>query len=170
MNCSGKKACPRGRTQGFTRRRAVHWCPLRVVLLWSLTFSLVQADEMARVLLLRADGVTVYFSAELALTEAERSRGLMYRTTLGELEGMWFDFETDAEIAMWMKNTLLPLDMLFINRHGTVVSVHERARPQSTELIRSPGPVRYVLELPAGTAGRFDIGTGASARLLRAGG
>ena len=82
------------------------------------------------------------------------------RATLGELEGMWFDFEADAEIAMWMKNTFLPLDMLFIGADGRILHLVERTVPLSTELIGTDKAIRAVLELNGGTASRLGIRTG----------
>jgi hypothetical protein len=73
---------------------------------------------------------------------------------------MLFDFKTDRPVAMWMRNTRIPLDMLFIARDGRVANIAERAVPFSEQTIPSAGPVRAVLELAGGTASRLGIKPG----------
>ncbi len=100
------------------------------------------------------------FTVELAATPEDRTRGLMFRRKLDADAGMLFDFETDAPVAMWMKNTLIPLDMLFIDAGGRIVNIHQRAVPGSLASIPSAGPVRAVLELNGGTVARLKIRPG----------
>lgn len=100
------------------------------------------------------------FTYELARTEAERERGLMDRPTMPADHGMLFDMGEDKPVMMWMKDTLIPLDMLFIARSGRIVGIARRAVPMSEQIIPSPGPVRAVLELNGGAADRFKIGVG----------
>ena len=101
------------------------------------------------------------FNIELALTPEQRSQGLMYRRELAADAGMLFDFGTRAgRASMWMKNTYIPLDMLFIVADGEIESIAERTTPQSLEAVSSRGPVRYVLELNGGTAARLGIRPG----------
>jgi uncharacterized protein len=100
------------------------------------------------------------FTVELALSDEEKSRGLMFRERMAPDEGMLFDFGRDAPVAMWMQNTILPLDMVFIRSNGTVARVAENTTPFSTETIPSREPVRYVLELNAGTARRIGLARG----------
>jgi uncharacterized membrane protein (UPF0127 family) len=88
-------------------------------------------------------------TAEVARTPADRERGLMFRTKLADHEGMLFVFDEDAEHAFWMRNTLIPLDMIFIDTARSVVGVVERAVPGSLEP-RSGGRCRYVLEVRGG--------------------
>jgi hypothetical protein len=87
-------------------------------------------------------------------------QGLMFRRSLAPDSGMLFDFKTPVNVAMWMKNTFIPLDMLFVDSSGRVVDVHERAVPQSTEIISARTPSRYVIELNGGTAERLGIKPG----------
>ena len=82
----------------------------------------------------------IKFEVELALNDAERSRGLMYREKLGPYDGMLFDFHQDAPVSFWMKNTLIPLDMVFIAGDGTIKHVHANAVPLSTEADPQPVP------------------------------
>jgi uncharacterized membrane protein (UPF0127 family) len=102
----------------------------------------------------------IKFDVELALNEAERARGLMYREKLGPYDGMLFDFYQDAPVSFWMKNTLIPLDMLFVDQRGRIINIHERAVPGSLEPIAAAAPARAVIELNGGTAARLGIKPG----------
>lgn len=107
-----------------------------------------------------ADGTQHKFTAELALTAGQRQQGLMYRKTMAADAGMLFDFGIDRDVTMWMRNTILALDMLFINRDGTIRHIHQNAVPYSESIIGSGGPVRFVLELNAGTVAKLGIKAG----------
>ncbi|MDC7785249.1 DUF192 domain-containing protein [Rhodoplanes sp. TEM] len=100
------------------------------------------------------------FSVELATTDAERAQGLMYRKELPEGTGMLFDFKRDEPVAMWMKNTYVSLDMLFITADGRIHRIAERTTPMSETIIQSQGPVRAVLEVVGGTARKLGIQPG----------
>jgi len=100
------------------------------------------------------------FSVELAVTDEERARGLMYRKELPEGRGMLFDFKQDQDVSMWMKNTFIPLDMIFIQHDGRILRIAENTEPQSERIIPSGGQVRAVLEVIAGTAKKFGIAPG----------
>ncbi|MDR3435706.1 DUF192 domain-containing protein [Telmatospirillum sp.] len=106
------------------------------------------------------DGRSVPFSVEVARTTEELGRGLMNRSSLPADAGMLFDFGSDHPVSMWMKNTLIPLDMLFITNDGKIAGIAARTVPQSLEVIASPGSVRAVLELNGGTADRVKIKVG----------
>jgi uncharacterized membrane protein (UPF0127 family) len=86
---------------------------------------------------------------EVAKTDEERSRGLMYRAFMPDDQGMVFVFEKPQEIAMWMKNTQIALDMVFIGEDRRVFGFHENAQPNSEDVIRTGGKTRYLLELNA---------------------
>lgn len=111
------------------------------------------------------DGRQVSFSVELAVDDSQRMRGLMHRKTMPADHGMLFDFGEQRLVTMWMKNTVLPLDMLFIDEDGVTRHVRDNAVPYSEDLISSGGEVRYVLELNAGTVRRLGIGVGSRAEL-----
>jgi uncharacterized protein len=98
--------------------------------------------------------------AEVAATEAEREQGLMFRTSMAELDGMIFVFDAPGMHAFWMKNTLIPLDMLFVDQQGRIINIHERAVPGSLDPIAAAGPARAVIELNGGTAGHLGIKPG----------
>lgn len=97
------------------------------------------------------------FSVELALTPPERAKGLMHRMEMDEDAGMLFRFDRVKPVMMWMKNTFIPLDMLFIRPDGSVADIHYNAVPHSEDIIQSSEPVLYVLELNAGVAQRIDV-------------
>jgi uncharacterized membrane protein (UPF0127 family) len=100
------------------------------------------------------------FSIELAENDEQRALGLMHRSAMAADHGMLFDFKRDEVVAMWMRNTRIPLDMLFIARDGRIVNIAKRTVPFSEQSIFSDGPVRAVLELNGGTADKLQIKPG----------
>jgi uncharacterized membrane protein (UPF0127 family) len=99
-------------------------------------------------------------SVEVATTPAQRGYGLMFRKELPPDSGMLFLYPKEGEISMWMKNTFIALDMLFIDKSGAIVHIAEGAVPQSLDIIPSEAPAKAVLEVPAGTAQRLSIKEG----------
>ena len=116
--------------------------------------------ERDRLVLETAAGQELAFEVELAETPQQQGQGLMYRRSLPAEAGMLFLYRPTRPVSMWMKNTLIPLDMLFIAEDGEVVKVVERTVPLSLETISSDRPVRGVLELNGGTANRLGIRPG----------
>lgn len=100
------------------------------------------------------------FNVELALTQPQMAQGLMYRQSLAPDAGMLFDYGAPQPVAFWMKNTLIPLDMIFIGADGKVVDFHERAVPLSLDAIESKVPARAVLEVNGGTVARLGLKIG----------
>lgn len=100
------------------------------------------------------------FRVELADNDQSRSRGMMFRTSMAPDAGMLFDFKQEQMASFWMRNTLLPLDMLFIKADGTILNIHQRAIPRDETGINSVGPVRAVLEVNGGTTARLGIKAG----------
>jgi uncharacterized protein len=100
------------------------------------------------------------FTIEVATTPAQLEQGLMFRQSLAPDAGMLFDFKTPQPVMMWMKNTLIPLDMLFVDAQGRIVNIHERAVPGSLATIGTGTPARAVIELNGGTAARLGIRLG----------
>ncbi len=105
-------------------------------------------------------GGPVHFRVEIADTEAERMRGLMYRSVLAPDEGMLFDFKTPRPLAFWMKNTLIPLDMIFIGADGRIINIAANTEPLSLDLVPSDGPALAVLEIGGGRAAELGIKPG----------
>src|SRR6201993_2613678 len=100
------------------------------------------------------------FKVELAETPQQMTQGLMFRTSLAPDAGMLFDYKRPTAATMWMRNTLIPLDMLFVDAQGRIINIHERAVPKSDDVIAAAAPVRYVIELNGGTAARLGIAPG----------
>jgi hypothetical protein len=97
---------------------------------------------------------------EITETPAEKAQGLMFRSKLAEKSGMLFFYEPAQEITMWMRNTYIPLDMVFIRADGTVHRIEVRTQPLSEAIIASRGPVVACLELAGGAAERLGLKRG----------
>jgi uncharacterized membrane protein (UPF0127 family) len=106
------------------------------------------------------DGKHLDFNVEMALTDQQQETGLMFRPSVPANGGMLFDWGSERESQMWMKNTIASLDMLFIANDGTIRHIAERTVPQSLAIIDGKFPVRATLEMAAGTAERLDIRVG----------
>ncbi len=100
------------------------------------------------------------FEVEVARTAEEQARGLMHRRELAADAGMLFDYGRPRNVAMWMRNTHIPLDMIFIGADWRITRIVERTVPFSLATVASEGPVRAVLEVNAGTASRLGIRPG----------
>ncbi|MCH7508223.1 MAG: DUF192 domain-containing protein [Proteobacteria bacterium] len=105
-------------------------------------------------------GRSLEFEAFLALSGEQQARGLMFVDELGERQGMLFVYQQSRNLSMWMKNTVLSLDMLFIRRDGTIARVEKATRPYALDRIVSGEPVLAVLELNAGVADKYGIRPG----------
>ena len=112
------------------------------------------------VLLRRAGGPELRVVVELAQTEPERTRGLMYRQTLDPGHGMLFLFEQPQPLKFWMKNTYIPLDMIFIGTDKKIVFIEENATPLTLEPRGPDSNTQYVLEVPGGWCKQRGIGLG----------
>lgn len=97
---------------------------------------------------------------ELAEGYDERRLGLMFRKSMGENQGMLFLFPYDAMQSFWMKNTILPLDMIFINSNNEIVTIHKNTEPYAETQYPSSRPAKYVLEVNAGYCDRIGISEG----------
>ncbi|MFG1299072.1 DUF192 domain-containing protein [Xanthobacter sp. V3C-3] len=122
-------------------------------------FAVAAAAELEALEITSSTGV-VTFEVEVARTDEQRTTGLMYRKSLGERAGMLFDFKVDQPVYMWMKNTYIPLDMLFIRADGSIARIAAMTTPLSTETISSGEPVRAVLEIAGGQARKLGIKPG----------
>ena len=100
------------------------------------------------------------FQVEIADDARERALGLMFRRDMPVDEGMLFDFGSDQPASFWMRNTYIPLDMLFITSDGTIDSIAERTTPLSEKTVHSKGPVRFVLEINGGLSDKLGIAPG----------
>jgi uncharacterized membrane protein (UPF0127 family) len=102
------------------------------------------------------------FSVEVAASDEERSKGLMFRRELGSMKGMLFVFPSERQLSFWMKNTLIPLDMIFVSRDWRVVGVVANTVPLSEDSRGVETPSQYVFEFAGGTAARLGIGVGST--------
>jgi uncharacterized protein len=100
------------------------------------------------------------YQVEIASSESTRKRGLMYRKIMLPNHGMLLDYKRAAKMAIWMKNTYIPLDIIFIDMQGEITKIHEGAVPHSTERIASGGKIRAVLEINAGQVEEHGIKVG----------
>ncbi len=135
-------------------------CVLGLLAFASVAASAVEFRTSPEPLVIETADGPVSFTIELATTNEERAQGLMNRKEMAEDHGMLFDFGQTRPVMMWMKNTVLPLDMVFIAPDGEVLGVAADAVPFSESIISSPGPVRYVLEINAGIAAEKKIAAG----------
>ena len=117
-------------------------------------------DNVHDLTIISRDGKEHKFNVEIAITSAEQSKGLMDRTHMDADKGMLFYFVEEGERGFWMKNTLIPLDMIFIKADGTIHRIHDSAKPNDLTSIRSEGPAIAVLELNGGTAKALGIQAG----------
>ncbi len=137
------------------------------VTIWSLTSNLARERQkeaqvqsrLERLEIASAGGARV-FQVEVMRTAEEKARGLMFRQFLPEDRGMLFDFGSEQPVSMWMRNTYIPLDMLFIKADGLVHHIHERAQPLDETPLSSRGDVRYVLEINGGIAAKLGLKPG----------
>ncbi len=107
-----------------------------------------------------ATGGRFRFNVELAQTPAQQAQGLMFREKMEPDAGMLFIYDVVQPASFWMKNTLIPLDMLFIGADGVIVNIHERAVPKSLDAVRSARPVKAILEINGGMSARLGIRAG----------
>jgi uncharacterized membrane protein (UPF0127 family) len=140
-------------------RRIVVLAALLLTALVSQPAGALETFKTSELTILTAGGPHK-FTIELAITGPEREQGLMFRRSLAPDAGMLFDMDLPTNITMWMENTFIPLDMLFLDPAGRIVDIHERAVPQSTDIISTRAPARYVIELNGGTAERLGIKIG----------
>ena len=128
--------------------------------------GLIQADNLALIDVLKQTQVcfkNYCFDIEIAETSAERSRGLMYKEHLDENKGMLFVFDRESIHVFWMKNTLIPLDIIWINKNKEIVFVKKNAQLCKTEncpTIQPDKEAKYVLEINAGMADKIGLSVG----------
>jgi hypothetical protein len=162
-NDSVCKACG-GAAKSAQRKGSGIGLAMKALRLLFFTFLLLplaaQGAAVSPLIIETSDGRSLGFSVELARTPEEQAQGLMNRPSLPLDGGMLFDFHVDRPVQMWMKNTLIPLDMIFIAGSGKIVGIAERTIPLSLTIISSPGPVRAVLEVNGGTAARLGLKAG----------
>jgi uncharacterized membrane protein (UPF0127 family) len=141
------------------RLRRCHRLAWLLVLIFFGSHAQPSARELKPLEIAGKNGVHV-FAVELALTPEEQARGLMFRRELPEGQGMLFDFGADGIREFWMKNTYIPLDMIFIRSDGSIAKIAENTVPLSEARVSSDRPVRAVLEVIGGTSRKLGISVG----------
>jgi uncharacterized protein len=134
---------------------------------WSLTSNIARERKKEQATQGRLERLEIatptgrhIFQIEVMRTPEEKARGLMFRQFMPEDRGMLFDFEREQPVSMWMRNTYIPLDMLFIRANGEVRHIHARAQPLDETPISSGGEVRFVLEINGGVAAKLGLSPG----------
>ena len=159
----------------FTKRAAI--CVALFVLASSLPVTAVFQFVPAAQAKMRQDKLTIEpagggaghtFDIQIATTDQEKALGLMFRTRLGDAEGMLFSYPAPRSLSMWMRNTYISLDMLFIRPDGTIARIEERAEPLSDRVIELGSAVSAVLEIAGGgvRGSGSSLGTGCAIRYL----
>lgn len=117
-------------------------------------------DNSNRTIIVKNSGEKISFETEIADTPLKRTKGLMFRTHLPQNQGMIFISEKDQVWSMWMKNTLIELDMVYFNRAGDIVKIIKNAIPQDESILSSDFPVAGVLEVGGGITDKYKINVG----------
>lgn len=112
--------------------------------------SNAQSYEISKVEIQNKNFSSVYITAEVMMTERQQTRGMMYRKSLDKDKGMLFLFKEPKKAVFWMKNTYIPLDLIFIKEGGSIDSIHQNLEPLSTKKIKSKDDVIAVLEILGG--------------------
>jgi uncharacterized membrane protein (UPF0127 family) len=135
-----------------------------LILGWLALLQAAACQAQPKVTIATQEGRELTFQVEVADTPAKREQGLQYRRELALDRGMIFLFPTESEHSFWMKNTPIPLDMIFINREGKIIGIVEQATPFSTDSRSVPGASQFVLEINGGLAKRHGIRAGDTVR------
>lgn len=146
-----------GRTLGRTLRGLFFGV---VILLTALPAAALETFARSSLVIETAAGGHYRFDVELAETPMQQMQGLMFREKMAPDAGMLFLYDRPQPASFWMKNTLIPLDMIFIGADGKVVNIHQNAVPQSLDSINSAGPVKGILEINGGMSARLGIRAG----------
>ena len=132
---------------------------LAICVLFAASGALAQPADLQQIEIATKSG-NRSFMVELARNDEQRARGLMFRKELPDGRGMLFDFQEEQDVSFWMKNTYIPLDMIFIRADGTIRRIAANTEPLSERGVPAGGPVRYVLEVIGGTARKLGIEPG----------
>ncbi len=133
---------------------------LKFISIFFLSIFLSACTNENTATIITKDGVEHKFNVEIADTNETRAKGLMFVQELAPNAGMLFDFKEERQVAFWMQNTFIPLDMIFIRADGIIANIHVNAKPQDTTTIPSDGAVRFVLEINGGRSVELGIEKG----------
>jgi hypothetical protein len=145
----------------FTMTRFLSRTLTGFLVVFSLLLASGSANAFSRdIIVIRTNGASYRFNVELAVSLTERSEGLMFRKEMAPNAGMLFLYDQDQAVTFWMKNTYLPLDMIFIASDGRITQIVKNARPLSEDLIPSTTYIRGVMEVNAGITDQYGIQPG----------
>ena len=116
--------------------------------------------DRSTVTVIRTDGMRISFKAEVATRGKDQAYGLMFMRSMPDDQCMIFSYISPMPVAFWMKNTVIPLDMLFVRPDGVIGQIKDKARPQDKTLIYSQGPVSAVIEINGGLAEKYGLSIG----------
>lgn len=148
---------------------------LKAALMLTIIFSfagcgLINGSSNGPKLVITTNKNKTEYAIEIADNYDERKEGLMFRTSLAERHGMLFIFDYPEKLKFWMKNTLIPLDMLFFDKDYRIINIEKNAQPCTKDpcnLYFSSGPAQYVMEINGGEADKFGIEVGNTAQLSK---
>ncbi len=130
------------------------------VILGFFLLILASPHAFADNIIFKSNNAELQYQVEVAKTDIQRAQGLMFRTFLPEKSGMVFLYSPPKIVNMWMKNTLIPLDMVFVNENGEIIHIHHNAIPEDLTSISSEYPVSYVIEINGGEIEKYGIRKG----------
>jgi uncharacterized membrane protein (UPF0127 family) len=130
-----------------------------ILLLASMT-GIATAQCRNSIVEIKSANAHIRLNVEIADSAEKRAIGLMHRENLPYNSGMWFIYETPRTVAFWMRNTLIPLDMIFVDELGKVQKIHKNARPMDETPIPGGDNIQFVLEVNAGLSERYGLGAG----------
>ena len=135
---------------------------LGCVVAWLFVVATSQAAARCKdsIVEIKSAHAHIRLNVEVADSAEERAIGLMHRQSMPYNSGMWFIYETPRTVAFWMRNTLIPLDMIFVDQHGMVQKIHMNARPLDETPIPGGDNIQFVLEVNAGLSERYGLGAG----------
>ncbi len=140
--------------------KLITFCSLALLLAALINKSWDDKNYNVKLQIINSQGNHQDFLVNIAKNEQERERGLMWVKSLPKNYGMIFEFENEQMVYMWMKNTKIPLDMIFIDQNGKITNIKHQAEPESLEIISSIDPIKKVLEINGGLADQLGIEVG----------
>jgi len=130
-----------------------------IILLFFLLNTLLNAQETTNIII-KNNIKDVYFNVEIARKKIDREKGLMFRKNLSLDKGMLFIFPNESKVSMWMKNTLISLDIIFISKNYKIVDIINNVKVMSKEVLTSKVKAKYALEINAGLVKKLNIKIG----------
>lgn len=149
-----------GYSFGVQRLQLFFWALIFSVLAAQASFAQQAQLPIEPVTVRLANGTEQVFQSEMAVTPQQQAMGMMFRTEMAPNEGMLFVFGEVRRASFWMRNTLIPLDIIFVRANGRIANIIANAAPETEAHRRSTGRVAGVLEIPGGRAAELDIKAG----------